>query len=190
MAADPPARAAANASPRVLVVALIGLPGAGKSAVAAHLAAKLQVRIVSRDAIRAAMFPSCRYSFVEKRAAFRALLTAIDVNCALGESSVVDGMTFAKRRDLERVGQRAEHGGAAFVPIWLDVPPHVARERVARDVMAGTHAAADRSPALVDAVSRSFDQPPASVSVVDASASLAAVLAAALEIVSARLVPS
>src|SRR5687767_9718946 len=84
-----------GAGPSLLVIPLIGLPGAGKTTLATALAERLSLRLVSRDAIRAAMFPECRYSMAEKRASFRALLTALEVNCALGASSVLDGMTLA-----------------------------------------------------------------------------------------------
>lgn len=44
---------------RPLVVALIGLPGAGKSTVARALEQQLGLRRVCRDAIRHALFPHC-----------------------------------------------------------------------------------------------------------------------------------
>src|SRR6516225_6560857 len=92
---------AAPASGKPVVVALIGLPGAGKSVVARALTDQLGLRRVCRDTIRHAMFPTCSYSFAEKRAAFRAAMLALEINCMLGESSVIDGVTFSRRRDLE-----------------------------------------------------------------------------------------
>src|SRR5689334_19957821 len=86
-----------------VVVALIGLPGAGKSVVARALEDQLGLRRVDRDTIRHAMFPKCSYSFAEKRAAFRSMLLALEINCMLGASSVIDGVTFSRRRDLLRV---------------------------------------------------------------------------------------
>lgn len=174
-------------APRPLVVALVGLPGAGKSVVAAFLARELALRLVSRDAIRAAMFPQCRYSPAEKRAAFRAVLTALEVNCALGESSVIDGMTFARRRDLERVRERCAAYDAMLQPVWLDVPPHVARARVAADFARGVHPAADRDPALVDAVLRGFEPPGAGVPAIDASLPLAQVCVLVRDLVAPQL---
>ena len=37
------------------------------------------------------MFPVCSYSFAEKRAAFRAVMLALEINCVLGESTVANG---------------------------------------------------------------------------------------------------
>src|SRR5512146_211362 len=99
----PPARAPEPVGVTPVVVALIGLPGAGKSLVARALADQLGLRRVCRDTIRYAMFPSCSYTFAEKRAAFRATLLALEINCLLGESTVIDGVTFSRRADLVRV---------------------------------------------------------------------------------------
>src|SRR6478736_4260144 len=77
---------------RALIVTLIGLPGAGKSTVARTLERRLGLRRVCRDAIRQAMFPRCDYTFIEKRAAFRTVLLAVEINCLLGEPTVIDGM--------------------------------------------------------------------------------------------------
>lgn len=169
---------------RLTVVALMGLPGAGKSTVSGHLATKLGLRRVDRDEIRAALFPRCDYSVLEKRAAFRSLLHALEVNCALGHSSVIDGMTFSRRRDLERVARTVEPFNARLLPIWLEVPPDVARARIARDLAAGhPHVAGDRKPALVDEVLQRLQQPDARVVVVDAAKPVEQVCALALRIV-------
>lgn len=170
-----------------IVVALVGLPGAGKSAVAERLVRALPLRLVSRDAIRAAMFPECRYTLAEKRAAFRSVLTALEVNAALGASSIVDGMTFSRRRDLDRVAEACRRHGSALLAIWLDVPPHVARARVADDRARGLHVAADRVPALVDAVQRRFEPPPADAPAIDAAQPLDEVVRAAYALVAAAI---
>jgi len=151
-----------------VVVALIGLPGAGKSVVARALEDQLGLRRVDRDAIRHAMFPKCSYSFAEKRAAFRSMLLALEINCMLGESSVIDGVTFSRRRDLARVDSVI--GRYAFTPIsiYLDCPPDIARARIAIDVENNRHLARDRSPELVNDVLARFDAPPPSALVLDA----------------------
>lgn len=154
--------------PRPLLIALIGLPGSGKSALAGFLARRFQVRVVNRDEIRAAMFPECAYSLPEKRAAFQALMLAIEVNAALGESTVVDGMTFSRRSDLDKVSALAERYGLTLAPIWLDVDPEVAKRRIEADIAAGRNTPLDRVPELVDNVLERFERPPPTVPVIDA----------------------
>ncbi|MCQ4165307.1 AAA family ATPase [Tahibacter harae] len=162
-ALPPPARRG-----KPVVVALIGLPGAGKSVVARALADQLDYRRIDRDLIRHAMFPRCSYSFVEKRASFRALLLALEVNCMLGESSVLDGCTFSRRADLARVDQVVRQHGYTAVPIFLDCPSPLARERIARDMAGNRHLARDRTPDVVGEVLARMEPPPPGALSIDA----------------------
>jgi predicted kinase len=174
-------------SAKPVVVALIGLPGAGKSVVARAIEDQLGIRRVCRDAIRHAMFPKCSYSFAEKRAAFRSMLLALEINCMLGESSVIDGVTFSRRRDLARVDSVIGRYKFTSIPIFLDCPPQVARDRIASDVASDRHLARDRTPEVVNEVLARFDTPPASALVVNANQSAAEVcrqvIAAIIELI-------
>jgi len=159
----------ARAQPLPVVVALIGLPGAGKSVVARALADQLGLRRVCRDTIRHAMFPVCSYSFAEKRAAFRGVLLALEINCLLGASSVIDGVTFARNADLARVDQVIRHHGFTPIPIFLDCPPEIAHGRIASEIESNQHLARDRTPELVYEVQARFDPPPANAIVINAT---------------------
>lgn len=156
-------------SPSPLAVALVGLPGAGKSLVAAALGERLGLRRLDRDAIRHALFPHCSYSFIEKHAAFRALLLGLEINGILGESSVIDGCTFSRRAELDRVEEVTRRQGQRFVALFLDCPPDLARERIRADVAASTHLARDRDPDLVAEVVARFEPPPSTALRIDAS---------------------
>jgi len=177
----------ASGGTSALVVVLMGLPGAGKSTVALALESELGLRRVCRDEIRRAMFPRCDYSFVEKRAAFRTVLLAVEINCLLGESSVIDGMTFSRRDDFDQVVARAEVHGFDVLPLLIDCPPALARERIARDLLSRKHPAEDREPELVDIVARRFDTPPAAAIRIDAAHSMDEVCRIAVAEISARL---
>jgi predicted kinase len=189
------ARAAANIAPeparikpaamKSVVVALIGLPGAGKSVVARAIEDQLGLRRVCRDAIRHAMFPKCSYSFTEKRAAFRSMLLALEINCLLGESSVLDGVTFSRRRDLLRVDSTIRRYGFTAIPIFLDCPPEVARARIASDVESDRHLARDRTPEVVNDVLARFDPPPPSALAINANQPAAEVCRIAVDAVAA-----
>ncbi len=168
---------------RPVIIPLIGLPGAGKSVLAQFLVAELQVRRVCRDQIRRAMFPECAYTFPEKRAAFKALLVALEVNCALAESSVIDGMTFSKWADLEKTHEIGQKYGLVFAPIFLDIAPQLAKQRIANEAESIAHPAADRDPDIVDAVLRRFERPPPFIPVIDASQSINKVQELAMHII-------
>ena len=173
-----PDRSAAQSKPagqpavaRPIVVALIGLPGAGKTLVARALCDQLGLRRVCRDTIRHAMFEQCSYTFVEKRAAFRALLLALEINCMLGESTVIDGMTFSRRRDLVRVDSVVRRYNFLPIPMFLDCPVDVARSRVEAEIASNSHLARDRTPELVVEVQARFDTPPPNALVINANQS-------------------
>lgn len=170
---------------RPLVIATMGLPGAGKSTLVRGLAGRLDLHIVDRDAIRAAMFPRCDHTAAEKAAAFRMVLAAVEVNCALGRCSIVDGVTFARREDLERLDAVVRPYPVDTVALYLDCPPGVARQRVAADRAAGRHPAGDRTPQLVDTVMARFDAPPPSAVLLDATRGPDEVLSRALEAIAA-----
>ena len=168
-----------TAADRVVVV-VMGLPGAGKTTIARALERELALRRICRDAIRAAMFPVCSYTRMEKRAAFRGVLMALEINCVLGASSVLDGMTFARRKDFDAVADCARQHGHAVLPLLVEFRPSLARLRIERDVARGSHPAGDRLPALVDAMVTRFDAPPEGSLRIDGEAPAAQMCAQAL----------
>jgi predicted kinase len=137
------------------VVLLCGLPGSGKSALAAPLCERFALALIDRDRIRDRLFPACRFTEAEKQAANQAVLETLRAHCAAGVSSLLDGMTFG--RESERRAVRAiaaEHGFDCRV-LWLDCSVDLAAERVRQQL----HPAADRTPQLVRDVARRFEKP-------------------------------
>lgn len=167
-------------APRPFVVATMGLPGAGKSVVAKAIEEQLGLRRICRDQIRAAMFPQCNYTFLEKRAAYRSLLLALDINCMLGVGSVIDGMTFSRRRELDRVADVAAKHGIVTIPLLIECPPELARRRIARDLATRRHVAADRTPETVNDVIARREPAPEGTLVVDATLPAAEMCSAAI----------
>jgi predicted kinase len=158
----------AREAPRV-IVAVMGLPGAGKSLVARAVEDQLGLRRVCRDQIRAAMFPRCDYSFLEKRAAYRSLVLALEINCMLRVGSVIDGMTFSRREELDRIAELGMRHHMVTIPLFVDCPLETARQRVARDIAVNAHTARDRTPDTVSEVYARRDPPPEGTLYVDAT---------------------
>ncbi len=115
------------------VVMLIGLPGSGKTRLAQWLTGHSEVVVVSRDTIRAAMFPDCRYTMEEKLAAFEAMRAAISVTLRHGRSVCTDGITFASAADRANITAIAAAAGATVKIVWCDVPIAVAQRRIRDD---------------------------------------------------------
>lgn len=137
------------------MVALIGLPGSGKTRLAGYLAGRHGFELIDRDALRAELFPECRYTEDEKRAANAAVLERLRRNCASGASSVIDDMTFGRRSERTAAQAVAVERGFRFIGLWLDCPVDLAMARVA----AQAHPAGDRSPELAREVAARFEPP-------------------------------
>jgi predicted kinase len=173
-----------------VVIALMGLPGAGKSTIARHLLSALPLHEVSRDAIRAAQFPRCEFTDEEKHAANAAVLAAVAANCRLARASLVDGMTFARADELAALRACVSVEGFALLPLHVDCPLQVAQARIAAQARSGAHVAGDRTPALAASVAARFDPPPPDALRVRADQPEQAMCAEALAVVRAALEPA
>ncbi|MEP6940036.1 MAG: hypothetical protein ABI846_09750, partial [Rudaea sp.] len=129
--------------------------------------AQFGMRRVNRDAIRDAMFPRCNYSFAEKRAAFRSLLLAVEINCLLGESSVIDGVSFSRRRDLQRIDVVIRRHAFQPIPVYLDCSVDTARARITEQLRLDPGLA--REPELAAEVRAHFEPPPPNALAVNAN---------------------
>lgn len=164
----------------------MGLPGAGKTTLARALVKKLGMREVDRDRIRAEMFPSCDFTIEEKRAANVALLEAVEANCRLGHASIVDGMTFSRRAEIDALERRVVAAGFRLLPLFLDLSAETAADRVRRDP---GHTARDRDPKLVYEVAERFEPVPRDTVRIDASAAPEQIVAVALAAIEAASGP-
>lgn len=154
---------------RPVVIAVMGVPGAGKTTLTTALAPHLGARIVSRDVIRAAMFTPCSFTLAEKHAAFEAVLVATRTNCLLGESTIVEGMPFSREHEPRAVREVALTNGAVFLAVLCDLPLSEAKARIVGQQGAGVAMAPDRTPALVDEVADRLRYVPPDVLRVDAT---------------------
>lgn len=168
------------------LVALMGLPGAGKSTLAVCLASRLGLRRIDRDRIRAEHFPALGYTARDKAMLNEAVSEAA-ARALAAASVVIDGMTLSRAHEVTALRELADAAGAAFVPLMLDCPPEVAEARVAGDRGHANHPGADRDETLVRAVANRFEPPPSDVIALDATLPPASLCDLAVAALGARL---
>ena len=143
------------------VIVLAGLPGAGKSTLAAALARGLpDARVLDKDQVRHALFAPCDYTSVERDVVFAALLDAARYHLGRGRIVIFDGLTFSRRAQVAAVERVAEEAGAFRAVIVCDVPVEVAIERCEADATSGDgHLASNRDGELVRRVAAEMEEP-------------------------------
>jgi predicted kinase len=145
-----PAEPMLSPRPEPLMLALAGLPGTGKSTLAVALAAQLRWPVLDKDLVRAQLFgPDVDYSREQDDRAMAALYGEATAQLAAGAAGVIlDGRTFTRRAAVQVLVEAAAHAKARLLVVECRCAPELARERLARDVAAGSHPARNRDPAL------------------------------------------
>lgn len=144
-----------------MLIAIAGLPGTGKSALARGLAASLGAAVLDKDPIRAALFAPSDVEHSTSQDDFcigiilqvAGYLWERDPHCAV----ILDGRPFSKRYQRVEVARFASDHGVPFRLIECRCPEHMALERIERDTLAGTHPAGNRDASLYRALRASFE---------------------------------
>jgi predicted kinase len=116
----------------VLVLALMGLPGAGKSTLAAGLAAATKWSILDRDQIRSERHPGDTRDTAREEAD-RLLLRRAGSGVRAALNLIVDGKTWARQAERLALEEAIEDAGGEVQWCWLDLPVDLACERVRGD---------------------------------------------------------
>lgn len=157
------------------LVALAGLPGAGKTTLATWLGAETGFVVASRDVIRKAMFPQCQFTLKEKEAAFDALKSSIAIMLSMRISVVTDGICFSSARELQEILDVARGVEVPATIIHCDCPVEVAKLRVERDRRNDSSVPADRNAEMVQKTFDRFDPLPTTAERVDMTGSISVV---------------
>ncbi|MFZ4514802.1 MAG: AAA family ATPase [Acidimicrobiia bacterium] len=140
------------------LIALAGLPGAGKTTLARNAQTLAQregidVRVLSRDEVRAALFAPCDWTEDEKLVAFEAMLGGAVHHLERNRWVILEGMPFTRRSEAEAVRIVAREFGASALVVHCHVTIEVAQARIDNDRAAGTpHAGRELDDDLVASV--------------------------------------
>ncbi|WP_406672698.1 AAA family ATPase [Natronospira sp.] len=148
-----------QAENRLIVAALCGLPGAGKSRIAATLAEASGWPILDRDQIRAKHFPDGRVDREATREAEAIMTRQLAELLTQGRSVILDGMTLARAERRREWAQFVHDRGGLWRLLFVECPLPTAIARVEEDHATGRHAASDRNADLVRAVANHFEPP-------------------------------
>jgi adenylylsulfate kinase len=138
-----------------MLIVMAGLPGTGKSTLAARLAAELGAVVLNKDAVRAALFPPpvLDYSLAQDdltmaaiyRAAAHILRTRPDI------AVILDGRTFLSGYQVRDLLALADSLGERPNIIECVCDDETARRRLEADQARGDHPAKNRTFALYQA---------------------------------------
>lgn len=139
-----------------MLIALAGLPATGKSTLAARLANELGGVVLSKDSVRAALFPPpvLDYSAAENDISMDAIFLAVRyIRRAFPHHPVIiDGRTFLRSKQVDDLFTLAAALGETPRIIECVCTDEVARQRLEHDLASGGHPAKNRTFSLYRAV--------------------------------------
>jgi predicted kinase len=139
-------------------ILMAGLPGTGKSTLAEALAKELNGVVLSKDTIRAALFPGrlTDYTREQDDLCFEMVLDAAKYLAGHQRSEFIflDGRTFSGSEQIEQAIHAAEHAGSVWRIIHTTCPDAIAEARLTAD--AAMHPATNRTVELYRGIKERF----------------------------------
>jgi len=134
----------------MLLIAMMGLPGCGKTALARQIAAALPAIILDKDTIRAALFPPAEIEYSAQQDDF--CLTVMQQTAAYlldkGRMVIIDGRPFSKRYQVDDLVDFCHKGRYPLKAIECVCSDENARQRLDADVAGHRHLAGNRTFAM------------------------------------------
>ena len=144
-----------------MIVLLAGLPGTGKSTLAAALAEPLNGAVLSKDTIRHSLFapPDVEYSTAQDDFVLQIMLEAAAWILRKNPARFVllDGRTFSRRYQIEIVVKAGEKLNQAWHILECICSDETARSRLEAQSASGDHPASNRNFALYLDVKARFE---------------------------------
>lgn len=144
-----------------MIVLMAGLPGTGKSALALALAERLSGSVLSKDAIRHALFapPDVEYSTEQDDFVMEIMLEAAEriLQKHPDRHVFLDGRTFSRSYQVERVIAAAQHWAQPWKIVECICSDETARARLESQASTGEHPAGNRSFALYLEIKQRFE---------------------------------
>ena len=135
-----------------MLIALAGLPGTGKSTIATELSQRLDGVVLSKDVIRAVLFPKEAVDFSQGQDDLCMKVLFLMAGCILRSGArkviIIDGRTFSKSYQVRDLLSRAAVLHAKPIIIECVCDDEIAKERIERDRRQGAHPAANRTSQL------------------------------------------
>lgn len=144
-----------------VIVAMAGLPGTGKSAIARRLAGALPALVLDKDRIRAALFAPEDIEYSTEQDDFCTRLMLQTASYVLGKDRgrhvILDGRTFSRRYQVAGLDAFAAHHAIPLKIVECICSDETAHRRLRRDVEQASHLAANRDSGLYRAIKARFE---------------------------------
>ncbi|MFH1140441.1 MAG: AAA family ATPase [Chloroflexota bacterium] len=114
---------------RLVLVAICGLPGTGKSFFSQRLAQQAPLAVPESDALRKVLVPSPLHTAEESARLFQAIHEAIDLLLGQRVSVLLDATRLAEAH-REHLYRLAERHNAKMMLVLVEAPPSVVRQRL------------------------------------------------------------